>query len=277
MKHKVGIISSAYITCGIFTALDHIAEIGFKYVEIAAVDGALEHISQEELTPQYASRIRKELEKRGLAPNAFAAHTQLTEETSVGRMLPRLRFASEIGSCICVGRCGPKDKGDQLKRNLDILVREAEKLCVVLSLETNADYITNGQEGVVFVEQWASPYLGVTFDAGNIFRGTDGKIDTIQDLSKVLKQIKHLHMKDLVMQDGSWRFCLPGTGVIDIAGILKLLNERSEPIGVNLELPYQYRFQSLKSPLEMSTKSPSLKEIDRDALSYLKMVEDVLK
>lgn len=276
-EFKLGVLSSVYMDFDLITAFDHIADIGFQYVEIAAVDGALEHLRQEDLTSVNAVKIGQELRKRGLSAYSLAAHTPLDLEHSVERELPRLRFAAELGCSVCVGTCGSAGKQDTLKRNLDILVREAERLGVILALETNADAITHGKGGISFTSQWNSPYLGITYDAANVYRGMKGKIDIAEDFCMVVHDICHLHMKDLKREDGCWRFCPPGQGVVPTALILENLQKRKESIAVNLEIPYRYRFENLGAQLYQSQVAVEIEKIDRDLEEYLQMVKGYLK
>lgn len=275
-KYMIGILSSVYIGYDLITALDHISDIGFQYVEIAAVDGALEHLKQGDITTENAKKIRKELDRRSLLPNAIAAHTSLSKEGGAQRFLPRIRFAAEIGCPVCVTACGREEDSSILFRNLDFLVKEAEALQVVVALETNADTILSGTGGQAFVERWKSPWLGVNYDAANIYRGCDGKVDILEDFQSTLNELKHVHIKDLMQEDEEWRFCQPGTGLIDTEGFLKILSTREKEIGVNLELPFQYRFDHLISPLRMAAKIPEIKEIDRIAENFREMATKAL-
>lgn len=275
-KFKLGVLSSVYINFDLITALEHIADTGFKYVEIAAVDGALEHLRQEDLTIANAAKIRKILDVCGLNAYSLAAHTPLDRENSVERELPRLRFAAELGCVVCVGACGISGREDILKRNLDILVNEAEKLKVVLALETNADFISSGKQGVSFTKQWDSPYLGITYDAANVYRGMGGNIDTAEDFGAVVQDMRHFHMKDLKRENGIWKFCLPGEGVIPTMPILENLQKRTDSIAVNLELPYSYRFNDLNGSLYKSMDMPDIKTIDGDLAKYFQTMQSFM-
>jgi len=273
---KIGILTSAYIGYDLLTALDHISGIGFEYVEISAVDGALEHVTQEELTLKNAKKLRQELNKRGLEVNAMAAHIKLTNDNAVERFLPRLRFAADIGSPVCVTGSGPVGKIASFKKNLEVLVKEAEKLKVVIALETNADIILTGKQGLGVVEEFNSPWLGINYDAGNVLRGTNGTADIGQDFSAVVQQIKHVHIKDLVKEGDKWRFCLPGKGIVKMDEFLKILSKRKESISANIELPYQYRFSELNTPISKLEEVPALDFIDKEMASCLKMLKSSL-
>lgn len=54
----------------------------------------------------------------------------------------------------------------------------------------------------------------------------------VADFAAVVQSLWHVHLKDLVNDEAAWRFCLPGTGILDPAGFLGVLGGRTSPIGV---------------------------------------------
>lgn len=276
-QFSLGVNSSAYIGYDFETALSHIASVGFRFVEPAAVYGALEHLHQQELTAAKAAWVASKLAEKNLHASSFAAHINLAAPDAAEFFLPRLRFAADIGAPVIVTGCGPKGGREQIMKTIDKLLPEAERLGVIIALETNADLLSTGVEGVQFVKHWNSPWLGVNYDAANVLRGTNGAADIQTDFAAVVHDLKHLHLKDIVRDGELWRFALPGDGVVDISQLLATLQTRQDPLAVILEMPYQYRLPALNGKIQTLPGLHSLADTDRELHAALELLKTNLK
>jgi sugar phosphate isomerase/epimerase len=261
----IGASTISYVGYDLPLALDRLVATGYSYVELAAVESGLHHLTQQDMTPQRAKVVLRELETRGLGTNAISAHSQLTKPDAVERFGARLRFAADIGAPVCVTSAGPKSEIAALRRNLPLLLKDAETLGVVIALETNADIVTTARDGLAIVGEFASPWLGLNYDPANVYRATNGRVDPVEDFARVARTVKHLHLKDIATSEQGWVFCGPG-GIIDMAALLSHLVDRDTPLGINLELPFRLRLPVLDGPIEIRPNLPALDEIDAELM-----------
>ncbi len=259
----IGASTISYVGYDLPVALDRLAGTGYHYVELAAVEGGLHHLAQEDMTPKRAKAIARELEIRGLGTNAISAHYPLTGPDAVERFGARLRFAADIGAPVCVTSAGSKGEMMALRRNLAPLLRDAEALGVVIALETNADLVTTAQDGLDIVGEFSSSWLGINYDPANVYRATNGRVDPVADFALVAKTVKHFHLKDIATDERGWVFSGPG-GIIDMVALLKHLDDRETPLGINLELPFRLHLPVLDGPIAISPDLPPLNLVDTE-------------
>ncbi len=112
---------------------------------------------------------------------------------------------------------------DMFKRAVEI----AEEHEIKLAVETHVDF--NSDEMLQIIEGVDSPYLGVTFDTGNLLRVWD---DPLKGMEKLAPHVYATHIKDLMPIKGApvdeWYFfsSVPvGEGCIDNERLAELLNE----------------------------------------------------
>jgi sugar phosphate isomerase/epimerase len=119
-------------------------------------------------------------------------------------------------------------------------VKEAERQGVRLAIENHQDFTL--AEMATLLENVDSPFLGLTFDSGNCLRILD---DPIKGLQRLANKVYATHIKDIRLQKGMpadmWQFfaCVPaGEGVVDLAGIVEILNRAGYQGMATIELDY---------------------------------------
>ena len=228
--------TSAYAGYDLAVALERIAAQGYRRVEIAAMVGIAEHLTQEQLTMREAVRVRGLLRQNGLENVAFSAHLHLHRADAVKLFLPRLDFAGEIGASIVNTKAGPPSDADAFRRNMEALVRHAEKIGITIGLETHGDIVTHGRAAVEAVRSLASPHVILNYDFGNVFVNSSAGVDPAADYELIRDEVGHLHLKDVVERDGLWQMCAVGAGSIDYVRVLEIVRRMPCPPPMTVEI-----------------------------------------
>lgn len=235
-KDNIAVSTSIYNGYSLDVAFKHISELGFKKVEIAAIDGLLEHVTQDEMTGQKAFEVNSLLDKYNLANTAFSAHIMLADENAVEKFKPRMKFASLIGASIINTKAGPVSNFTTFKENMEKLIEYAEKLDIAIGLENNGDIISHGPSIVELINEFKTDRVLLNYDYGNVYTNSSGKIDPAKDFIDLSHHVGHIHFKDIMEKGDFFYHCAIGEGLIDFDSILKELKNIGM-IPATIELP----------------------------------------
>jgi sugar phosphate isomerase/epimerase len=208
--------------------VENARSMGFDGVDLRGVAG--EHIGPDE-APESRARIRGLFAEAGVEPGCIMGYSAFTVDDEAKRradaegIVKLLGVARDIG-CPMVrvfgGQLGGVDRATGLRRVVACLrqvAAHAGRLGVRLALETHDDWCT-GRDAMSVVEGVGSPALGVCWDLGNghLLEPMRATFDAVKG------SVIAVHVKDL-RPDGAGRMhsCLPGEGVIDLAGAVRLL------------------------------------------------------
>jgi sugar phosphate isomerase/epimerase len=111
----------------------------------------------------------------------------------------------------------------------------AEAKGILLALENAPDAVT-GDATLIrdILTVFDSPWLKATFDTGNwLVAGWDPG----QALSLLGDKVGYVHLKDMLSRDGAFVPCYPGSGSIDILGIIDRLEQSGYQGYYALEFP----------------------------------------
>ncbi|MDT3390793.1 MAG: sugar phosphate isomerase/epimerase [Bacillota bacterium] len=126
------------------------------------------------------------------------------------------------------------------------MVAEAERLGVLVGIEPGVnhplhDLATTKQ----MLDQVASPNVKIILDAGNL--STPANTDIVATIQQALDlfgdQIYAFHLKDFVMQNGRLQGVPVGEGVADLAGAVKLIEQKQPGAYVILDETPQEQFE----------------------------------
>ncbi len=229
--------TSAYGGYDLNVALEHIASLGYHRVEIAAMYGLTEHISQNQLTPKEALKVKTIMKQNGLKNTAFSAHLFLNRPDAVELFLPRMDFAKEIGASIINTKAGAPSGLEQFLRNMEQLIRHAEKIDIIIGLETHGDIVNHGKLAAEAVQRFQSNQVILNYDFGNVLINSRGETDPAADFELITDQVGHLHLKDAVKGNTLWRWTSIGQGAIDYQKILTGIKQLPHPLPLTVDLP----------------------------------------
>jgi sugar phosphate isomerase/epimerase len=253
--------TNAYMRFSVTDAIDRLAGLGFRGVELMA---DVPHAWPAGLLQETKLQIRRTLQSRGLAIsniNAFMMNAVAdprqpywhpswiepdlhyrrirTEHTkralTLAKELQAPNITTEPGGPLAPGQSFQQGL-DEFVRELEPVVKHAEREGVMLLVEPEPGLlIENTQQYLAFAERIRSPMLGLNFDIGHMYCVGE---DPAQSIRALAPHIRHVHLEDIAATRVH-RHLIPGDGVIDFASVVTALREIDYAGWVTIELyPY---------------------------------------
>jgi L-ribulose-5-phosphate 3-epimerase len=203
----------------------HLRAIGLKYVFIATP------------APDEVAAVQKRLADNGLKVAVMRGNADLTTDASVAGLATQLAVCRKMG--VHYMFLSPKHPGvskEDACRRLRRAGELAKPYGVTLVLETHPDLGTNAAEHVATMKRINHPNVRVNFDTGNITFYNKG-LNAVDELKKVMPYVATMEIKDHNGQFNVWNFPALGKGVVDIPGVLKVMQQHgfTGPITMEVE------------------------------------------
>jgi sugar phosphate isomerase/epimerase len=220
-------------------ALEGLAEAGYRNVEIGAVKGWFEHIDPDTATDAEISRIDAKLKDLGLNPVSLSGHTQLQTQEGKERFMRAMDIAHALGMPIVntfTGDAKSDEERDAYFANVAELCDYAVKLGLTIGMETDSNMLPTAKIGVEILDRIGrADVLGFNYDPGNVIYYTGA--DPYEDIHYALPRLVHFHLKDKIGGQGVFNFPPTGEGDIDLARLLRILDEAgyTGPISAEVE------------------------------------------
>jgi sugar phosphate isomerase/epimerase len=194
------------------TAPAHLQRIGIRHVEIGVP------------APDKTEETARQLEGHGLSISTMIAPCDLTKPSEA--FVPAARTAQAMGVPILFisAKAGDLPR-DQAHQRLRERAQIADQHGVTLSLETHPDLAENATVARDTIEAVNHARLGWNLDTANLYYYNEG-ISAVEECRQGLDLIRSVHLKDTNGGFHTWHFPALGDGVVDFAGVFRLLNER---------------------------------------------------
>ena len=249
--------SNAYMKYSIAEAIDRVAALGYKAIELMA---DVPHAWPADTTNVQVGEIRRRLEAKGLAisnVNAFMMnavqdfwHPSWIEpdlafrRKRVKHTIASLEMARRLGAKrITTEPGGPLPPGMSRDAAMEAFVaglREALKCAedegVELLVEPEPGLlIENAAQFLELAEQIESPMFGLNFDVGHFYCVGEPLAETV---GRLAKWTRHYHLEDIAATRVH-QHLVPGTGAIDFAKTLAAIQSTGYDGWLTVELyPY---------------------------------------
>ena len=275
---KIGCNTVAFRKNPLEFALERISTAGYEYVEVEANLSWCPHADPWTDDPV---KFKEKIASFGFkGVSAIGSHRELiTSEQGVKDILQALKWSKDAGVPVVLTGEGrlPSNMTTQdalliLKDRLAKIAEVAEQNQVNLALEDHGSISLASLDGLPLILSLVkSDWIGVNFDTANIHRGdyvgTDrggyewklGQIaghSEVELLRRVIKRVKHLHIKDVIGRDA----VTLGKGDIDLLGCIKILKEA----GFNGVLSYET--EGMQDPEESQAMIVASRQFLIDAL-----------
>jgi L-ribulose-5-phosphate 3-epimerase len=226
--------TNSYHTYGFSEALRGIAAAGFKHVELSAVPGWTEHVELDG-----TEEVRRRLEEHDLTAVSLSGHSDLTTRDGLEHGVRAVRWAADYGIPIVNTAVGGHASQEESERafldNIGELADAAEEAGVVVALEIHGDIMASGRKTLPLLEKIGRDSIKVNYDTANVeYYSGDRAVD---DLEVIAPHVAHVHLKDTVGGKGVWSFGALGSGSVDFARVLEILQGAgyTGPLSVELE------------------------------------------
>lgn len=184
------------------TALDAIAEAGFKYCGIMTAKGKSWVIVTVETSPAEAAQLGDEIKKRDLkAVSLYGGDFPVGKsiEAGVAGLRKLVDHSVAIGSpnLMLGGTTDPALQDSYYQVVRECCPYAAEKK-VGLSIKPHGGTNATGQQCRKIIESVKAPNFRIWYDPGNIFYYSDGKLDPVDDCGSVDGLVAGMSVKDFL-------------------------------------------------------------------------------
>jgi sugar phosphate isomerase/epimerase len=260
----ISINTIAYEGYDLTTALQEIAKIGARHVEIGYTRGFTEGLTESHFSEAAAIKINRLLSDLGLSSFALSAHIDLTTEDAVDELKRRIDFGKRLGAKIVNTKVGARSGRKKAEENIEPLADYAESMNIVIGLENPAEgtdqIITSGKTGAEVVKRIDSDFIKLNYDFGNAFTYSKGEVDPAFDYKEALPYACHLHLKDMNKLDDGWVFAQIGQGIVNYDLILRELVEDKKNLPLSIE--HLFIYTATKNLIvKRKAKAPELEHI----------------
>jgi sugar phosphate isomerase/epimerase len=193
-------------------ALDRVKALGIPCVEI-------------DLGPdEDAGEVKKLLAKHGLRAATLTAPCPLADAKLFEIIENYCAKAAALGcsglfTSVHAGKMPLEEAYARLRRVGDIAARHGVKV----GMETHPDLCENGSRGAATMAAIGHPAIGINYDTANVCYYNQG-INTVEEAAKEARHVVSVHLKDTMGGYHDGNFPDFGKGVVDFAGVFRVLN-----------------------------------------------------
>lgn len=208
---------------------DVLQKLGIEGVELAPP--ALEN----------AADLKTELDKYGLTMMSVSGEADLVAADGIGKFDRLINGAVSMGAKLIFASAKANDviprevTYERLRRLGDKAAAHGLTVC----LETHPILCHNGDTALETMEGVDHDNIRLNFDSANIYYYNEN-IDAVEELKKVAKYVKSMHLKDTDGTPKSFEFPPLGDGIVDFPEIFRILNE------VGFHGPFTFELESTK-------------------------------
>jgi L-ribulose-5-phosphate 3-epimerase len=240
MPNRLAATTTSYAPYLLEEALAGIAGAGFRYVELAAIRGIMEHVPLD-AGARALGGIQRLLNRFSLTPVALSAHSNLQTAKGVKDALRALDLCERLGIEImntAVGGAedGPEDEAAFLKKIGAISDYAAERQ-ITVTLEIHGDLTATGRRSKDLLGKIKRPNIRINYDTANC--EYFGNVRAEGDLPYALPWLGLVHLKDKIGGERVWNFPALGKGHVDFRKIVRMLKRARYTGPCSVEVEFQ--------------------------------------
>ncbi len=258
--------------------LDSLASCGVTHIEPAFIVGYTGVFDESAFTPAQARQTIAWLETSGLRCFAFSSHIDLGREDAVDVFKGRMDFAAALGAKVINTNAATRAWSERFFRNIELIVRHAEQLDLVIGLENPGDgsdnLINTAADGIALLDKLGYPNLRLNYDAANTVShrppGKPGGVIPADDALLAMPYCGHVHIKDALATPEGYFFTPLGEGNIDCARIVQAVAKTD--INLSVELPLRLHRLPNAQPKRRDEPVPlaEIETVVRASLAFVK-------
>lgn len=240
MKERIiAVTTNCYHGYSVEDAIAGIKAAGFRYVELTAMKGWVEHVFPNHSFEQLL-HVKDLLDEAGLKAIGMSGHVTLMDPDKLDDFVKNIHLARFFDiPCIVTFVGEPADSStevttESIVRRIRVVLPYLEKYGIVMALEVQGKQ-SSGVSLVEIVEQVASPYVTIAYDTANaIFYGD---VDTVADLGGCLDQVGYIHIKEKAAGRQEWSFPALGQGYVPFPEVFAMVDaaDNASPYVVEIE------------------------------------------
>jgi L-ribulose-5-phosphate 3-epimerase len=240
MPNRLAATTTSYAPYSLEEALAGIAGAGYRYVELAAIRGIMEHVPLD-AGAKALGGVQRLLNRFSLTPVALSAHSNLQTAKGVKDALRALDLCERMGIEImntAVGGAedGPEDEAAFLK-NIGAISDYAAERQITVTLEIHGDLTATGRKSKDLFGKIKRPNIRINYDTANC--EYFGNVRAEGDLPYALPWLGLVHLKDKIGGERVWNFPALGRGHVDFRKIIRMLKRARYTGPCSVEVEFQ--------------------------------------
>lgn len=193
-------------------ALEHIASLGLRHVEIVAPG------------PGELDATRAELGRLGLSASSVQAECDVSRADVARRIEQQLPILKALGAkymfvSVKAGEVPLETAYGRLHEAGEAAAAQG----VTIVMETHPDLITNAATALATMRGVNHPNVRVNYDTANIYYYNAG-VDGVEELRRIVQYVASMHLKDTNGGYQTWNFPALGRGVVRFREVFDVLD-----------------------------------------------------
>lgn len=195
-------------------AWDHLPTIGVRHVEIGVP------------APDQVTAVRDRLAAAGLVASTVQGPCDCSSDAGIAAVKQAATTAERLGvSIMFVSVKEGEAPRAEVYRRLRAMGDAAGEHGVTLAVETHPNVAHNAEAALATMTGVDHSRVRLNFDTGNVYFYNHA-VDAVAEAARVAPYVVAVHLKDTDGGYRSWHFPALGEGIVDFAGVYRVLGER---------------------------------------------------
>lgn len=195
-------------------AWSHLPQIGVRHVEIGVPPA------------EDVAAVQERLSAAGLAASTLQGPCDASSDAGIETVRQAAATARRMGVAIMfVSVKEGEAPRAEVYRRLRAMGDAAGEHGVTLAVETHPEVAHNADAALETMAGVDHPNVRLNFDTGNVYF-YNHDVDAVDQVRRVAPYVVAVHLKDTGGGYRSWNFPALGEGVVDFAGVFRVLGER---------------------------------------------------
>jgi sugar phosphate isomerase/epimerase len=245
MKKDIPLISIGFDGYNMLETIEGLSKTNSKNIVLCAIDGFTKHIIPEELSAGDRAGIKKLYKKYNLNFYGLAGHCNISDDDDLDKMVKRMEFTKLMKGRYIDTNAGHKGTESNFYKNIKEVIRIAEKLDIIVCLETHGDLVSSGKTGHELLKSVNSDRIKIGYDPANVYFYSRGMIDPIEDVKYALGDIGIIHFKGISHDKSKlkWDFPVMEKSSFDYDGFFKVLEDCKYNKMIAIEIESKFHFE----------------------------------
>ncbi|HLJ09872.1 MAG TPA: sugar phosphate isomerase/epimerase [Planctomycetaceae bacterium] len=240
MANRLAATTTSFAPYSLEEALEGIARAGYRFVELTAIRGIIEHVPLE-AGPKDLGRVQRLLNRYALTPVALSAHSNLMISKGVKDAVRALDLCERLGIGIMNTAVGGAEETRENEAaflaNIGKLADYAAQRDITITIELHGDLTATGRTSRRLLKRVDRPNVRINYDTANCEYFGDTRAE--DDLPFAVPWMGLCHLKDKIGGHHVWNFPALGRGHVDFKKLIGMLKRGRYTGPCSVEVEFQ--------------------------------------
>jgi sugar phosphate isomerase/epimerase len=209
MKNDIPLISIGFDGYNLGDTLEGLSKTNSKNISLCAIDGFTKHVIPEDMNQDEWENAKLLFEKYNLNFYGLAGHFNISDDNDLIKMARRMEFISFMNGKYLDTNAGLKGEERNFYKNLNKVIELAEKLDILVCLETHGDLLESGKYAHELFKNIKSSKIKIGYDPANIYFYSRGNLNPAEDIKYIFDDIGIIHFKGVNHNEDKTKWNFP--------------------------------------------------------------------